>query len=309
MEKLFITGGSGYVGSYLLHQLLKESFCLKVLSYGRQGSQKIKSESIAYVNGDLCDANLMIQTIAGCDAVIHLAAVVGSHNLSENMNVNYEGTKNIIESCKINRVNRLIFISSVSATRTAQGPYGRSKKMAEDLVKESGLDYTILRPTTIMGRESLGLNRIIKNVNRFNFFIPMVGLGYNTRHPVYIMDFIDIIIQTIKKDITIKKTYEVGGEKVIYFRDLVKSINSKLGNLNKPIIPIPKYFVRFVAFFVERIYKIPPFTTEHVNALGENTRMDTNMLNSDLGFVPKPLDEVLDIVIGQIKDNQPDILG
>tara|TARA_Y100001970_G_scaffold294299_1_gene450048 strand:+ start:2901 stop:3830 length:930 start_codon:yes stop_codon:yes gene_type:complete len=309
MKKLFITGGGGYVGSYLISELLKESFRLKVLIYGQQTSQKIKSGSISYVNGNLCDANLITQAIAGCDAVVHLGAIVGSHILSENMNINYRGTKNIIESCKINSVNRLIFISSVSATRTAQGPYGKSKKMAEDLVKESGLNYTILRPTTIMGRESLGLNRIIKNVNRFNFFIPMVGLGYNTRHPVYIMDFIDIIIQSIKKDITIKKTYEVGGERVIYFRDLVKLINSKLGNRYKPIIPIPKYFVRFIAFFVERIYEIPPFTTEHVNALGENTRMDTNMLNHDLGFVPKPLNEVLDIVIGQIKKNQPDILG
>ena len=203
----------------------------------------------------------------------------------------------------------MIFISSVSATRLAQGPYGKSKKMAEVLVKESGLNYTILRPTTIMGRESLGLNRIIKNVNRFSFFIPMVGLGYNTRHPVYIMDFIDIIIKSLKKDITIGKTYEVGGEKVIYFRDLVKLINIKLGNRYKPLLPIPKYFVRFVAFFLERIYKIPPFTTEHVNALGEDTRMDIDMLNQDLGFDPKPLNEVLDIVISQIKKNQPNILG
>ena len=97
MEKLFITGGSGYVGSYLIPELLKESFSLKVLIYDQQKSQKIESGSISYVNGDLCDANLMIQSIAGCDAVIHLGAVVGSHILSENMDINYIGTKNIIK--------------------------------------------------------------------------------------------------------------------------------------------------------------------------------------------------------------------
>ena len=308
MTKLYITGGNGYIGEHLVSSLHKESFALKLLLNSDNTVDEINSNSVDCVYGDIRNKKLLNESLSGADAVIHLAALVGSYNITDNMEINYEGTKNLLEACKQNNVERFIFISSVSAQRKVQGPYGKSKKLAEQAVIESELNYTIFRPTTVMGRESLGINRIIKNVNRFNFFIPMVGLGYNTRHPVYIMDFIDIIKKSINKQITFKKVYEVGGPQVIYFKDLVKLVNKKLGNKNKPLIPIPKQFVRLAAFIFERVFLTPPFTREHVNALTEHTNMNTSMIKKDLDFQPTPLNEMLDIIIEQIRKDPPNLL-
>lgn len=308
MKRLFLTGGNGYVGKYLLPTLLKNHYKIDLLLLNRHDDKLFNHNNINIIHGDLRNKELLIKTVANNDIIIHLGAIVGSHSLSENMDINYEGTKNLIESCKINNIKRLIFISSVSATRIAQGPYGLSKKLAEEAVVKSGLDYTILRPTTIMGRESFGLNRIIKNVNRFKLFIPMVGSGNYTRHPIYVMDFIDLINKTINSFTAYNKVYEVGGEKVIRFRDLVKLVNSKLGNRNKPIIPIPKQFIRVLAFFLERIFDVPPFTREHVNALGENTNMDTSSIKKDLNFKPTKLEDMLDIIIDKIIKDPPKLL-
>ena len=308
MAKLYLTGGNGYVGKYLVPALLKESYTLKLLLYGEKSNQFNNFDRIEFVNGDIRDKKLLMKTVKGSDAVIHLGAIVGSYNVNKNIEINYVGTRNLIEVCKSHGINRFIFISSVSATRKAQGPYGKSKKLAEDAIISSGLDYTILRPTTIMGRESLGLNRIIENVNRFNFFIPMVGFGYHTRHPVYILDFINLIVKSINNQNTFKKVYEIGGENIIYIRDLVKLVNEKLGNKNKIIIPIPKLFVYLAAFFIERFFSTPPFTREHVNALGENTSMNTTMIKEDLNFHPISMNKMLDIVLEEIRNNPPDLL-
>lgn len=308
MSKIYLTGGNGYVGRYLVPVLLKKSHTINLLVFGNNLDQYFKTNNINLIRGDIRDKNLLIETVKGCDIIIHLGAIVGSYNLVDNMEINYHGTKNLIDACNIHGIKRFIFISSVSAARKAQGPYGKSKKLAEDAIISSGLDYTILRPTTIMGRESLGLNRIIKNVNRFNFFIPMVGFGYNTRHPVYILDFVDLIIKSINKKISFKKVYEVGGERVIKFRDLVKLVNKKLGNKDKLIIPIPKQFVYLLALIFERINSTAPFTTEHVNALGENTNMNTTMIETDLDFNPINLNEMLNIIIEQIKKDPPNLL-
>ena len=137
----------------------------------------------------------------------------------------------------------------------------------------------------------------------------MVGLGYNTRHPVYIADFISLIKKSIVNKITYEKLYEVGGERIIQFRELVQLVNQKLGNKRKIILPIPKKFVRLVAFFLERILSPPPFAREHVNALGENTHMDTEMIKKDLNFRPIELNKMLDIIIAEIKSDSPNILN
>ena len=287
--KLFITGGDGYIGTYLVSSLLKKQINLRLLLHGSNIAALNNSNFIEPIYGDIRDKELLIKSVASVDAVIHLGAIVGSYNITDNM-------------------ERFIFVSSVSAKRTAQGPYGKSKILAEKAVTDSYLNYTIFRPTTVMGRESLGLNRIIKNVNRFNYFIPMVGLGNYTRHPVYIMDFIDLINKSINNPISYNKVYEVGGEKVIRFRDLVKLVNSKLENRNKPIIPIPKQFISGIAFFLERMFDTPPFTREHVNALGENTSMNTTAIKEDLNFHPIPIDKMLDIILEEIKKNPPDIV-
>jgi len=306
--KLFITGGSGYIGRYLVSSLLKKNINLKLLLKRLDTPAINSSNLVTPIYGDLRNREFLIESLADVNAVIHVGALVGSFDIKDNMEINYEGTKNLLEACKKNNVNRFIFVSSVSAQRNIQGPYGKSKKLAEKAVIESKLNYTIFRPTTVMGREGLGLNRIIKNVNRFKYFIPMVGLGNNTRHPVYILDFINLIEKSIDNKITYNKVYEVGGDKVIRFRELVKLVNNKLGNNSKLQIPIPKQFVRFIAFFLERTFKTPPFTREHVNALGESTSMDTDMIKKDLDFHPMPLDKMLDIIIEQIIKDPPNVL-
>ena len=308
MINIFLTGGNGYVGRYLVPKLIRESYNLKLLLLGDNPDKFIDSDRINPIHGDIRNKDLLFETIAGSDAVIHLASIVGSYSLTENMEINYEGTKNLIKACNIHGIKRFIYISSVSAARQVQGPYGQSKKLAEDAVIASGLDYTILRTTTVMGRESLGLNRIIKNINRFKHFIPMVGLGCNTRHPVYIADFISLIEKSIVNKITYEKLYEVGGERIIQFRELVQLVNQKLGNKRKIILPIPKKFVRLVAFFLERILSPPPFAREHVNALGEHTNMNTNMIKEDLDFQPTPLNDMLDIIIEEIRKDPPNLL-
>jgi len=137
----------------------------------------------------------------------------------------------------------------------------------------------------------------------------MAGKGTHTRHPVYVKDFVQVIITALKNDISIGKLYEIGGATVIPFRDLVKLINIILGNNRKLIIPVPMKFIKVAALFFERIFKIPPFTAEHVNSLLENTCMDTHLAVQDLSFNPISLEKMLKIVLEQIKSNPPDVFN
>ena len=148
MKKIFITGADGYVGSYLVPELLNEYYHFKLLIFSNNPHKFLDSDKINILHGDLRDRDFIIKSVRGCDVIIHLGAIVGSYDLTKNMEINYEGTKNLIEACNLHNIRRFIFISSVSAVRRAQGPYGQSKKLAEKSVIESGFEIMNLLPTS-----------------------------------------------------------------------------------------------------------------------------------------------------------------
>jgi len=302
--KILVTGAGGYIASYLIPLLQSAGHSLRLFVNGDLSNSETRvlpSGEIGLVNGDLRDAQLCQESTKGIEAVIHLGAIVGSYDERKNMEINYRGTLNLLRACDFHHVPRFIFISSVSATRVSQGPYGRSKKLAEEAVRQSELDFTIFRPTTVMGRESPGLHRLITNINRFPFIIPLVNTGKYTRHPVYVRDFVGLIAASMSNAHSFNKTYEVGGAEVISFKRLVALINQKLGNRRKILIPVPVLVFRLAALVFERLFKMPPFTSEHVNSLTEDTRMDTRLVREDLLFNPLTLERMLEIVIAEIK--------
>lgn len=298
--KILISGASGYVGTYLLKEIDNwDVTCLDLLP-NKLGAKNIIADirNVATLNA--------INTPV--DAVIHLAALLGSHDDALNYETNVVGTKNMLDLAQRLGAKHFIYISSVSAKRSNQGPYGRTKKEGETLVENSKLNYTILRPSMIIGRESLGLNRVLKNSYRFPFFVPLVGLGHYTRQPIYVRDFVKLIKSVTGNETLYGKSYDAGGCDTIAFRDLVKLILQIKGNDNKLLIPVPVAAVNIAGKVFERVFSIPPFTSEHVMSLTEDTIMNIEPLQADTSFNPTPLRDCLSTIIGEIQENPPNVL-
>ena len=297
--KVAVTGSGGYVGSYLLPELREHD----VTCIDRTASRSGRRSIIA----DIRDQEALLAMTERFDAFIHLAAIVGSYNEQLNYEVNVRGTDNILELARRSGARRFVYISTVSAKRNRRGPYGRTKSEAERLVRASGLDYTILRPSMLIGRESLGLNRILRNMNRFPIFTPLVGFGNYTRQPLYIRDFAKLIRAVLMEPKTHGKLYDVGGDTRLSFRDLVKLIHAMEGE-RRLLIPVPVCAVSVLARIAERTFTVPPFTSEHVMSLTENTEMDIGPIETDVGFHPTPLDEALRTILSEIHACPPQVL-
>ena len=296
--KILVTGVSGYIGRYVASLLQERGY--EVTAFIKSG-EKLSAKhlnSFQCVEGDLLKRETIETAVKGCNVVVHLAAVVGSPDRDLNMRVNYEGTKHLIEMSQKNQISRFIYMSSISAARKEKGPYGISKLKGEELVLESGIPYTIFRPTMVYGRESMGLYRIIKNIKRFPFVIPMIGRGKYLRQPVYVMDVADVIERSIRNHNVINRSYYLGGGESLTFFALVRKISAILG-VEKLIIPIPLIFCRLIAR-ISQMSTSPIFTLEHIRGLSEDTQVDIDPLKKDLGFHPISLDTGLTKVIHEI---------
>ena len=229
--KILITGGTGFVGKNLVNALEKD-YDIKILS-----RKKINRKNV-YI-GDLFNKDLLLEATK-VDIVVHLAGI----SKGNVMKVNSLGTKNLVEACVVNQVEKFIFISSYDAILETE--YGKSKKSAERYLRDSGLNYIILRPTVIYGRgNNKDLDKLINIIKKYSFAV-IPGNGEAKLQPLFVDDIVNLIVKIIKSERK-KKTYFVGGE-ILSFNQIVDTISRVLSKKVKKVrkINIPRFAVRFL---------------------------------------------------------------
>jgi len=174
---ILVTGGAGFLGRAIVNELLDANSplgiqSLRVFDVKVQG--EFNSELVQYIHGDVCHPEEINRACSGIDLVIHTAAIVdwGTKSPKEVYQTNYEGTKNVIEACKLNKVPMLVYTSSLDVVMTGKplvnidesepyatkhlNMYCESKCLAEQLVlSENGAHFKTcaLRPADIWGEE------------------------------------------------------------------------------------------------------------------------------------------------------------
>ena len=144
---LAVTGGTGFVGQAVLDQAGQRGVPVRALVRRDQAERA----GTAWVRGDLHDLPALAALVQGAAAVVHIAGVVNTPDPAGFIAGNVEGTERLVEAARAAGVARFVFVSSLSAREPGLSAYGRSKRLAEEVVQTSGLDWTIVRPPAIYG--------------------------------------------------------------------------------------------------------------------------------------------------------------
>lgn len=142
-----VTGGTGFVGQALIEQARAQGVVVQALARRPQE----RRNGVDWVKGDLGDRKALAKLVEGVEAVIHVAGLTTAQSAAEFEEANVAGTLAVIEAAHAAGVQRLVFVSSLSAREPGLSAYGASKARAERVVKASGLDWTIVRPPTVYG--------------------------------------------------------------------------------------------------------------------------------------------------------------
>lgn len=153
---LALTGGTGFVGQAVLDEAARRG--VKVRALARRDMPP--RDGVEWVRGDLDDLAALAELVQGADAVLHIAGVVNTPEPGGFHRGNVQGTEHLVEAARAVGVQRFVFVSSLSAREPGLSAYGKSKRLAEEVVQVSGLDWTIVRPPAIYGprdRDNLDL--------------------------------------------------------------------------------------------------------------------------------------------------------
>lgn len=215
--KILVTGASGGLGRHLLRYLAGHK--------GLEVRALVHRSPVGSTNGttgDLLDIDSLVQATEGVDMVVHLAALTHTNRMEDYYRVNVDGTGNLLRACATNGVKRFIYVSSRAASRNG-GSYAESKAQGEDLVKGSGLLWTILRPSEVFGPDSPdAINKLILWIRKF-IFVPVIGDGGYTLSPAYVDDVIEAIGRCILNPEE-GKTWVLSGPEEMSFTELVDRI-------------------------------------------------------------------------------------
>lgn len=240
--KILVTGATASIGLKVIEQLLEKGYEVKILTRQKTISPVLKKTEIW--TSDLTDITKEI--VNGIDIVIHIAAATPNTNPEAETyrKINVDGTKHLVSVCEENNVSGFVFISSTVVLYDNTDAYSLSKKQAEIIIVNSKLNWTILRPSEIIGADK-SLERFIDILrNKKNVFVP--GSGRQFRHPVYYLDVANAIIQVINNKKTYRKKYILAASKPVTYYNYL-SVIKKLFNLNFKIWVIPLWIIKLMS--------------------------------------------------------------
>jgi NADH dehydrogenase len=198
------------------------------------------------IYGDIGNLETCCAACKGIDLVVHIAAVTHALDETSYFDVNVGGTRCLLEACNTNNVDRFILISTSSACDEA-GAYGKSKKAAEDLVRASKFNWTIVRPSEIYGNDiSEGIGALISLIKR-SWLIPIIGNGKYTLSPLLIDDAVQSIYEIIWRDDVDDSIVPLLGPETLEFRSFVYRI-IKYFSVRRTVIFVPVWLAKCFVF-------------------------------------------------------------
>jgi nucleoside-diphosphate-sugar epimerase len=223
--KILLTGASSGIGTLLIKRLVH---CADLEVKAMIHRSLVNISECEVRQGDLHNLELLTRAVDGVDTVIHMAALTSSAQESEYFRVNVTGTQNLIDACALKGVKKIIYISSRAASPDGGG-YSCSKLKAEECVKNSGLQWLILRPSEVYGQGAGDtINQLIQWVQRYPF-VPVIGKGQAKLSPVYIDDVLSAMERTILDKELEGETILLTGPEELTFDELVDRISKYFG--------------------------------------------------------------------------------
>lgn len=286
--KILITGGTGAMGAYLVPQLTKLGYQIKILTRQNKTIKNTKPNNVEYIKGNINDISGLKTACQGVDAVIHLAGITHTNNTNLYYHINTEGTKNLIQSCEQNNVKKFLFISSRAANPQG-GDYANSKFLAEQAMRASSLDWVILQPAEIYGAsENEAVSKLIKQIKK-NKLIPYLSGEQYHLSPIFIDDVVACLVNIFKKNIFTKKTYVLAGPDDLSYSQIIDKIS---GILRRRVIkiPVPLCLLKFTGEICY-LLKINWLAKDQLPRLLITKPGHSESVQKDLGCKPKSLAE------------------
>ena len=223
--KIVVTGASGFIAKHLRKYLSGQN--IELISISRNDFKNFNSET-KIISKNYEEKNIL-KKIQNSDALIHLVGI-GKQSISTEYDmINTDLTKHVVNLCKKTKIKKIIFLSGLGVSSTTSLSYFISKYNAEKLIVDSNLDFTIFRPSYIVGKDDLLSKNLKKQIKSGEIIIP--GSGTYSIQPIHVSDVVKILSKSVSQVEFNNKIIDLVGPDCLTFEQYVKLFST--GNKTK----------------------------------------------------------------------------
>ena len=251
---VLVTGGTGFIGKRLVSKLIKDGDDVVVTARESEGLP----DSVRFVKADIRKKAELENAFKNIDVVYHLAVCLDESS-TDMRDINVGGTKNVVDLCKKFRVKQLVFMSSSGVLGETKDPskenfpynpkteYERSKMEAEMIIKNSGVNYTILRTTIVIGPNPIWA--AIFEAARKQY--PVIGSGKNYFHLVYVEDIVSALLLVKLNKKSFGQIFHIASEDTPTYEEVYRIISDELNvGMTEKHVPV------WLAILGSRLYEL-----------------------------------------------------
>ena len=259
--RIAITGATGFVGSHLANRFESEGHEVVLIA---RGSRK---DDVRLVVSDLSDVSVLREAFERCQAVAHCAGINREIGDQTYARVHVEGTRKVVEAAKRAGVERLVLMSFLRARPQCGSAYHESKWEAEEIVRNSRLDYTIIKAGVVYGRGDHMLDHLSHALHTFPVF-GLVGLEEKSIRPLAVEDLVHAMRAALVDRRMKRQKVALLGPEEIYLSEAVRRVAEVIGK--RPLmIRMPICFHKLLARVCEWTMRVPLVSLAQVRILSE----------------------------------------
>lgn len=293
MSAILVTGGTGFIGQALVRHLTDAGHRVRILLRASSQSPNLpRSVPVEVAVSGLNDSRGLRAAMVGIDTVYHLAGAEWRGAYASLMEIDIQGTQNVVAAAADAKVRRLFFVSHLGADRASAYPVFKAKAIAEEYIRRSGIDYTILRTAIVFGRNdgfTTGLAQLLATIPRV-FLVP--GDGESLLQPLWVEDLATCLTWALADQRTYNQMYEIGGPEYLTFNQVVQTIIDVLG-IQRSIIHLRQPYLRAITVFLENLLPATPVSVYWLDYLATNRASSLDAIPRLFNLMPSRLSQRL----------------
>jgi len=285
--KVFVTGATGFVGEEIVRQLRQAGHSVRMLVRDKRLDETRGSTGEEIHVGNILDADSLRGALTGIDAVIHLVGIISEVGESTFENVHVRGTKNMVAAAQEQGVKRFVHMSALGTRSNAVSRYHRTKWEAEEIVRGSGLEFTIFRPSLIFGPRDRFVNLFAKIIRR-SPIAPILGRRDAKFQPVAIETVAGAFVKSLTEVRAVGQTFDLAGPEIFTMSEIIDQILTVMKR-KRLKVHIPAAVARIQAAFLEFLFpillrKAPPLNRDQLIMLQEDNVGNAQPANELFGL-------------------------
>ena len=286
---ILVTGGTGLVGRHLVRALLDKGHDVRCLVRSLEKAGQVLPPEVELVRGDINDRTAVDKACRDVDKIFHLVAVIRENGANTFEHINVEGTLNLVVAAGQAGVKHFIHLSALGVSDNPKFKYAYSKWRGEETVQQSGLTWTIIRPSVIYGDGFGFFDRLAQSL-RFTPrpFIPVPGKGTTLFQPIAVEDVARCLIKLIENSSMIGKIIEIGGPEHLSYVQMLDLLLERLDEKRYKLY-VPMFLMRLTVLLMGSVMKDPPVTSVELKQMELDNVTDPQTVEKNFGFKPRAL--------------------